>query len=282
MLPETQPSSWQARLQSFLVYSGVTYALGFLTVLFHTARCGVQVIEVIKPLNFWIGAPPTLVLLLSLAILARLTRLSDKPTGEISKVESPQAPVGTLRREWRSFLGVSGFLLRLAFPGLGFFAAQGLSALVRDRIPGGGILAPIVFMVVFVCSVAASFTLLPALAVTLRRKLRGVTNVLVWLVLTAGTLWCYVAYVYPLIPQRYGGGKPSWVRLVVDPASVPANALGWISAESATNPSPRLTRDLELLFRSSDAYIIRCNECTIKVVSVSQEAVKAVVWREAH
>jgi hypothetical protein len=137
-------------------------------------------------------------------------------------------------------------------------------------------------MLIFIFSVTASFTLVPALAVTLRRRLRRVTHVLLWLVLTTGTLWCYVAYVYPLIPQKYGGGKPSWVRLVIDPASVPTLALGWISTRSGASPPSMVTRDLELLFRSSDAYIIRCNECPMKVVSVSQEAVKAVVWEEAR
>jgi hypothetical protein len=100
--------SWKIRFERVLVYAGVAYALGFLTVMFHTAQYGIQVIEGIKPLNFWIGTPPTLVLLVSLAILTRVTQISAKSVRQARKEDS-DVTQSSLREAGGAFTEISGF-----------------------------------------------------------------------------------------------------------------------------------------------------------------------------
>jgi len=57
MLPESK-LSWD----QYLKLAAIPYAFGFFTVMLHTARYGFPVVQILQPLNFWIGVIPTLTL----------------------------------------------------------------------------------------------------------------------------------------------------------------------------------------------------------------------------
>ncbi len=50
------------QVEIFLAWGSVAYAAGFVTVLAHTARLGIPIIEILKPLYIWIGLPLAIVL----------------------------------------------------------------------------------------------------------------------------------------------------------------------------------------------------------------------------
>jgi hypothetical protein len=57
MLPESK-LAWD----QYLKFAAIPYAFGFFTVMLHTARYGFPVVQILQPLNFWIGVIPTLIL----------------------------------------------------------------------------------------------------------------------------------------------------------------------------------------------------------------------------
>jgi hypothetical protein len=55
----------------------------------------------------------------------------------------------------------------MGVPALAILVAQIASDFLRDRIPGGTVLAPVLFGLIMIFSLAATFTLIPALVSTL-------------------------------------------------------------------------------------------------------------------
>ena len=49
------------QLEVLISWASIAYALGFVTVMIHTARLGIPVIELIEPIYVWIGLPLALV-----------------------------------------------------------------------------------------------------------------------------------------------------------------------------------------------------------------------------
>lgn len=48
-------------IEPILKWAAVAYGFGFLTVMWHTHRLGVPVLQLIEPVNVWIGAPLAIV-----------------------------------------------------------------------------------------------------------------------------------------------------------------------------------------------------------------------------
>lgn len=49
-------------IEPFLKWGAVAYGLGFVTVMFHTRKIGIPVIQLVEPVNIWIGLPLAVVL----------------------------------------------------------------------------------------------------------------------------------------------------------------------------------------------------------------------------
>jgi len=54
--PESGGSQWHT-IEPILKWGAVAYGFGFLTVMVHTYLLGVPVLQLIEPVNVWIGAP---------------------------------------------------------------------------------------------------------------------------------------------------------------------------------------------------------------------------------
>jgi len=84
-------------------------------------------------------------------------------------------------------------------------------------------------------------------------------------------LGIFVRFVYPAVPEQYGGGRPREARLVLnDGDNETLSAIGL-----AFSPASGLSSCVELLFAGEDTYVLRAGNDSI--VELTRDAVKAVV-----
>ena len=93
-------------------------------------------------------------------------------------------------------------------------------------------------------------------------------------------IYMYVWIVYPLIPQSFGGGAPTTVRLLVNTQKIPADIPGLPGIDAATDrkvtASTSVTDPLQLLYSTADHYYV---EGPVgQRVSLSKSAIEGVIW----
>lgn len=246
----------------------------------HTAGYGIQVIEVIRPLNFWVGIPPTIILVIAVAMWRRFisplsAELAAKVVGETTLRPKPRKRASELFGTVLAFVAIIPLITGYSWLVYRGFVLIGMK--LSDswfRYPGYGVLV-LLALVAMIAWVAA----LDVLADNLHVKAKKVYYGFIVFVAACSITAAYVTWVYPLIPQEYGGGRPQRVRLVVDPQQIPLEALGWGNEQPKGDISTTISGEVSLLYKSNDAFIIYCELCTAKVVSVDKEAVKAVIWQ---
>lgn len=86
----------------------------------------------------------------------------------------------------------------------------------------------------------------------------------------------YLQQVYPVLPQCFGFGKPSDVRLILDGRAAPPVLL-----ETKADPAaPVISRRVRLLYRTSQEYLVLCDQCGQDAISVSSNVVVGVIWEK--
>ncbi|MFC1678741.1 hypothetical protein ACFL2T_00780 [Elusimicrobiota bacterium] len=268
--------------------AGVLYALGFLTIMMHTARFGIQVIEVIKPLNFWVGAPPAGILLMCFLVWDRyLSRLSERLGPELRQaIKKRRSKKGTSGPVSTFVAWVIGNLL---LGSIGVFISW--STYHGFQVTATEILNPwfryplfcLLLIAVLVCAMYWTGIFqanVENMSVNVRKFL-----LMLFLVTTAVLIVAfYVYWVYPSIPQRYGGGRPVPVRLLVNSRQCPLTLVGWSTSslpDSMGSDGGQLIQGTKLLYKSTDSFIVICEGCPSKVVSIARDCVRAVLWDEA-
>lgn len=90
----------------------------------------------------------------------------------------------------------------------------------------------------------------------------------------------YVWQVYPCIPQSFGGGAPTTVRLLVSTEKIPPSIPGLPGSDAATDPKVTadtwVTDPIQLLYSTADHYYVEGPAG--QRVSLSKSAVDGVIW----
>ena len=272
MAEEKEPTDDRKALAERLIaWASVAYGLGFAVVLLHTARLGVPVLELVKPIYILIGLPLALLAFFSRQILKWLRAEAIANRDELAAalreqhiLESDQQKdviekvVRSLSRAmpWyfpaKAFGRALGRLLQRAH--VGQDSASGRSLFSTQILDG------------YVRSLEG--------AVALKRLMN-----LVLLVAVSGFLvYQYVWELYPKMPMAYGGGAPTSVQLIIDASKVPSDIARLMGAANVGGEESSLTAKLDLLYITSNAYLVRPQQGS--VLSIDREAVNGVLFAD--
>jgi hypothetical protein len=220
----------------------------------HTARLGIPVLDLIKPAYVWVGLPLAVLGFFSKAIISRFKRQAEDHgvllTKSISQpfiVDSDDYPV--LRQ---NFVDTA---IRLA----PWFAPKKVSTGLLEAAIGRAERK------------ARKLTTDPRANKIFDRLLRmsmsvtaiwAFTNLIVTIAGTCAAVVVYAWVIYPWLPQTIGGGAPRHVQLVVDGSKFPdalRRSTGLQGLWTKEEP-PLLTAEVDLLYKTSDAYWIRSDD----------------------
>jgi hypothetical protein len=256
----------------YLKLAAIPYAFGFLTVMLHTARYGFPVVQILEPLNFWVGAIPSLLLLILWKGFSLVMHSPwEKQMLNAAKTMSLQ------KRTWFRVL-----LTLLVF-------TIGTWLVVNRRTPVSDGDATVYYLsraliCIFVAIIMGSvmrvesqLTMNPRNP-TARRHIRTINAVVFSLFITT-VLFSYLKGIYGLLPQRYGFGKPANVRLILDSKSAPAALL---EVNDQTLGPTTVSRKVQLLYRTGDDVLILCDKCDAKSLSIRNSSVVGIMWDEAR
>lgn len=281
-------------IEPILKWAAVAYGLGFVTVMWHTYRLGVPVLQLAEPANVWIGAP-----------LAIVVFFLDKLVKAANGVRKDFVAGLTEARQMRSTLTESvGDLQNLADR-----AADVMTISLTLTVPFVVALRPVQRWIKIGClryiRPSAGFSRDRGISDEHRKRtFRLIGRILRWskfvsvttLLINSVAMFClvplccfvYVAAIYPVIPQTLGGGRPVSVKLILSEDSIPQGEGfdSWLpprgtshtaDSSSGSRRNSSIVVPVTLYFRTErDLYVRR--KPTDPVVSLSEHAVEGIIF----
>ncbi len=245
-----------------VAWGSIAYGFGFITVMLHTARLGFPVLELLSAVYIWVGTPLAVVAFFSLRIWrwfsSRARRISDEVRDSWEGTTQ-----GVSREDFdrlSSFLGISIAI----FPfGPTLWLPLG-SWLKKAKLTDPKLSR-------------RTSILLNRLASFLKgvRAIESALHLCIVGVLLLLAIGLYVSWVYPLIPQRYGGGAPTEVRLLVNAARIPRDILGLTEGDDHTLVTATPST-MKLLYSTANNYYVEAPGG--RRMSLSRGVVVGVIW----
>jgi len=274
---EDSESAAEGPLKKILTWGSVAYACGFITVLLHTWKLGLPVVELIKPIYVWIGLPIAMVAFFWERILLHFRTQGSMLAAEfrrslIALSDEIKPKEIDLVAEW---LGIFATI-----PGIWLFRPLLRRFVQNDLGPVVEVIRNKVVPVEYEPKVRRFFHLFHRVAGVLGvlsaifSALNLVGNIMGILL----ALYVYVWIIYPIIPQSLGGGQPTRVQIVVDGEALPAELrIQGLAAENRSlfSPSARVL-SADLLYMTNELFFIELGSAAR--LSIKAEAVRAVLW----
>jgi len=293
-------------VEPILKWGTVAYAFGFLTIMLYTNRLGIPVLQLIEPVNVWIGAPLAVAAFFFdklYAVMKRNTadlflrirkardvrnRLNSKPDSEITDlfrhVIDLLVDSLTLLTADLDLFGVSRKLIQALIP---VYLKRTPWAYLYDPTPGQAASAPAL-------SQRDRTLLLNFIGRILQWA--GVTGAILRFLNFAGAIclvplacFLYVYLVFPLVPQTLGGGRPMTVQLLISADALPkvSEFRDWLPATGKKEPSaseaPAQAPSKEPVLVPVTLYFRTDHELYVQkkpgpVVSLSDHAVEGIIF----
>jgi hypothetical protein len=278
-------------LESLLKWASLAYALGFATVMLNTAHLGIPTLELIEPVQVWVGLPLAAIFWVVITLaryfrrraagmqtdlqlfdaqFQKLTDLAEK--GELTAATAYQCEI-MIRDLVAIPLGLK-LVYRLQSTRLTL-----LSTKLASRLePKTG--AP---EEVKKAKERQMRALLVLGKMSARMKKISVVQafvsrvIIVAVVLVVASSW-YIFYAYPRVPQSWGGGKPMIVSMLLADEKIPVDdqEASIFFPQGTTSSKSRRTQQLCLLLATENSYYVRLQD--LKIVGVNSEAVGAVIF----
>ncbi|MBI1930442.1 hypothetical protein HYR99_40115 [Candidatus Poribacteria bacterium] len=264
------------QVETILGWASVAYAAGFVTIMIHTARMGIPVVELIKPINIWIGAPLAVEIfyIRKLGVLIKLRKEAFREELAELKKEASNL-IEAQDSDWfvALFTALATFLLPFPFrtQTQEKMRKQLFNWMVRKyrftvQVPD--FIRKMLAKTIYVCRAIIAFN--------------RFLNFLLVILLIPVASYIYVVIVYPVIPQSLGGGKPMVVRLIVDSEKIPLDTpelralfSPQVNTQEKTN-NARTTLPVDLLYLTQETYYVRLPNNPI--VSMNAGAVQGIIW----
>lgn len=255
----TQPQSGIVQLGSLveqlLKIGGLFYAAGFLVILLHTARFNVPVIEALHFQNILAGWPVG-----AIATLAYLSR---------SVIAWPLPPPGNSRHKTNWKLG-------LLIVGLQLVGLLAIWFVIRPFMQGQSLYLRIV-ITISALALGNCVSLFQARTNRFSTGIsvfRSIVIVLAFFLLAA----VYTIWLYPRIPQSFGGGRPAQVRLFF---KAPERSL--LDASGPSDDHDTAPETVYLYYRTSDFMLVSKEQSSEKpLVQIPLDQIHALVWLQSH
>ena len=262
------------RIKAVVGWASVSYALGFITITLHTSRLGFPVFQLIQPLYIWVGLPLCAPLFFFNYISNYFTKTKEMLKAEmVSSISSLKSPANEVDME--------NAVLLTSFLG-SFFSFTRYGKIIYER----QIMEPIIKS--FEKTEMGQDAVTKA-AVWIRKAgatYRGVKSIYGFFQLLNEAigivllLWFYVWLVYPIIPQKIGGGAPQRVTMILKADDIGDFVLksGYSTPTGLSGTEKAIEFEGELLYTSTDDYYIR--SVTGTLLSLRKDATLGVIWNK--
>lgn len=269
----------KAQAEKLITWASVAYGFGFSVVLLHTARLGVPVLELLKPIYILVGLPLSLLAYFSRRVVdwlrTNLRRNRDALVAALKTKYSSdeEVPEEIVTKMLDSTLQVLPWyfpkiLSRAIFTRL---IDSARDPQVKDEKQKRGRRDPSLLRLV-----EGYQRILNAW-----RPAKSLINIGVLLVVSAALVILYVWEIYPRVPMACGGGAPVRVLLLVDEAKLPpAVASMTKTPQTTTRSGAALSGQIELLYITSTAYLVRTRDGV--VMSLDKSLVNGIVYGDSR
>jgi hypothetical protein len=288
-------------IEPLLKWAGVAYAGGFITVMLHTHRLGVPVMQLIEPIYILVGIPLALAVYFvepliewfrsKRELLRQEMNGIDQYLKTLSEIKTPQQAAEEALKALGDMINLTMSIFRLVMPIaadlwsiLNKHVMSYLKKLLDKRIHTSDPDKAKASLIKYAQSLTfATQTVIAFFRFGLR---------LTPLALILAFLLVYTIYVYPSFPQSLGGGEPVQARLIIDaakfpladanlrdlfPASSPEKKTGDDDRSKSEKPESRITCSILLHYQTEHAYYIS-RRSSGSIVVVSHEAVNGVIF----
>ncbi len=280
-LERAQPQWWKD-IESFLKWGAVAYAFGFLTVMTHTARLGIPVLQLIDPINIWIGAPLAIVVFFIDRVFIHLKRARQKLSTQliVAREESIQLASRVEKPEelfLLTFDVLAAVLVAMLDPPTKAIMKWVMKTLFErlekefkgtplgeDRVRG--LFAKIVYS-----GLAGVF-------------ISRFITVVFSICLVGLACFVYVWILYPNMPQSVGGGRPMHIRMLVDTEAIPLSVQEFRDLASVeTKPRDHQTGKtialpVTLYYQTEHDYFVTRQQPQTRMIAVSRHAVSGIIF----
>jgi hypothetical protein len=284
-----EPKSKIRDIEPLLKWAAVAYGGGFLTVMLHTHRLGVPVVQLIEPIYIWVGFPLALVLYFIGQLITVFQRIRERLRDDLDEAKelykALQADITAPEASDELIRFLRGMGTALAFPWfiLSEVVIEGLMRRFKKIIGRQFVQKDEAH-----AKKAASrvFRVITVVIVVYRFVLRVL--ILALIPLACGV---YMWLVYPIIPQSLGGGKPSQVWLIVNTKKIPTDDVALQSlfpvatsekganqrqGVESTTAEGRTTCKVALQYQTEHAYYVKRG--TGPIIVIGGDAVEGAVF----
>ena len=285
---QAEKRSFAEVVESFLKWFSIAYGLGFVTVLLNTAPFGIPTLEIAEPAQIWVGLPLAIVFWVLVQMARHFGAKKETLEKEIADLQveftaiHDAAQAGKTDEAMVRLLTVFGDSALRILPLMGFDRLR--KPIAREA---GEILAS---------RLTKKFSGTKSLADELKaaRRLMIWTNAFMRIVNLVNRAFkafvpviiiggVYIFVLYPKMPQRWGGGAPVTVRMLLAEEKVPLDEATlkplFPDEGGSEGAKMRLTKPVTLLYSTEHAYYIVLDKQTL---SVSAEAVGGVLFDAPH
>jgi hypothetical protein len=283
-------------IEFLLRWASIAYAAGFLTVMVNTAALGIPVLQLIEPVLVWIGLPLAIVIWAVMQTRHLARRYRDRLTERLEKREEQFKRVETLSASGQvteAFALVVSITIRealdITLSGAPLDRAQELSVdIVRKALQK--LSAPNEANGADKDKGKASLrTAIKWMALSTKwtgrlvTALTAATHLILFIALIVAIVGGYVFFIYPKIPQKWGGGHAVEVRLILAEDKFPAGDLRLqklfgetTNKGTSLTGEPRVTEQVDLLYATEHAYFVRPSGGPI--LQLSSDAISGVIY----
>jgi hypothetical protein len=276
--------SLKERAESIVAWAAIAYAGGFLTIMLHTARLGIPVVQLIEPINVWVGLPLAVVVMVSKWLLRAVIREHSILKKEFENIrqqfsELKNSPtIAVLDKFTASLLDFFTILPMPILP-VSWLLKLLYTAVLRNKLEKLLVEKPETARIPdrLLRWVYRFMALSQGL-----RALWSYCGFMLSISLIPLGLFIYVWVAYPKIPQEYGGGRPTVVQLAVSSEAIPKDGGDFsklLAGESRNTEAKALTTiPLKLLFATDNYWYLQLPQGS--VMAIRSEDISAVIWRE--
>lgn len=254
-------------LKAFLAWGSISYGIGFVVVMLHTARLGFPVIEILSAVYIWIGFPLAVLAFFSVQIWNYFKSRASELTAEV-------------RDSWSE--------LTDGFEEEDIHAVSRFVGYMGAVTPFFGLIRSPVEKILRKAAQAQpsdrAMHIFDRFASILKgyQALRALLNLFIAALMILLGIYLYGWVFYPLIPQSFGGGAPTTVRLLVNTEKLPPHLRILSGTGEASNDAEEisiktsLTNPVSLLYRTDDHFYIE--GANGQRLSLSKSVVEGIIW----
>lgn len=272
--PEPDSDPTKRMVEKLLALASLTYGLGFVTVFVHTGRLGLPVLALLEPVYILVGLPLTLTGLLSQWLWRWLSREMADNTRRIRQaMQQYRSPEALLAQDvfsefwnlYASLMGVVSFILPFNLEWMMKLLLrpyqQQVEELLRKDLQAQQLMWKWLKQI-------------NAVIQGIRHVARLLGVILIPLLILFVVMF-YIFWLYPHIPQSWGGGSVRQVELLMEAEKIPPMLLSKADAAVPKSEKNRLVA-VKLLYKTDDFYFVEANNGAR--LALAKEQVNGVVW----